>query len=100
MAEPRPASPDQAALLSALVQRGLLIETGVPGIYGRGGPFEEVREAVAALVTRAGAAEAPEQLRFPPVMPRRDLETVGYLKSFPHLAGSIFSFAGSESDAA
>jgi len=100
MAEPRPASPDQAALLSALVQPGLLIETGDPGIYGRGGPFEEVREAVAALVTRAGAAEAPEQLRFPPVMPRRDLETVGYLKSFPHLAGSIFSFAGSESDAA
>jgi len=100
MAEPRPASPDQAALLSALVQRGLLIETGVPGIYGRGGPFEEVREAVAALVTRASAPEAPEQLRFPPVMPRHDLETVGYLKSFPHLAGSIFSFAGSESDAA
>jgi seryl-tRNA synthetase len=100
MAEPRPASPDQAALLSALVQRGLLIETGVPGIYGRAGPFEQVREAVAALVTRASAGEAPEQLRFPPVMPRRHLETVGYLKSFPHLAGSIFSFAGSESDAA
>ncbi len=93
----RPASPDQAALLAALVERGLLIETGVPGVYGRGGAFEEVREAVAALVTRAGAPEAPEQLRFPPVMPRRDLETVGYLKSFPHLAGSIFAFAGSES---
>jgi seryl-tRNA synthetase len=100
MSEPRPASPDQAALLSAFVQRGLLIETGVPGIYGRGGPFEEVREAVAGLVTRAAAPEAPEQLRFPPVMPRHDLETVGYLKSFPHLAGSIFAFAGSESDAA
>jgi len=96
----RPASPDQAALLSALVQRGLLIETGVPGIYGRGAPFEAVREALAALVTRAAAREAPEQLRFPPVMPRRDLETVGYLKSFPHLAGSIFAFAGSESQAA
>jgi seryl-tRNA synthetase len=100
MSDPRPASPDQAALLSALVQRGLLIETGVPGIYGRGGPFEEVREGVAALVTRVAAPEAPEQLRFPPVMPRHDLETVGYLKSFPHLAGSIFAFAGSESDAA
>jgi seryl-tRNA synthetase len=96
----RPASPDQAALLSALVERGLLIETRVPGIYGRGGPFEEVREAVAALVTRAAANESPEQVRFPPVMPRHDLETVGYLKSFPHLAGSIFAFDGSESEAA
>jgi seryl-tRNA synthetase len=100
MPDIRPASPDQAALLAALVEHGLLIDTGVPGIYGRGGPFEEVREAVAALVTRAAAPEAPEHLRFPPVMARRDLETVGYLKSFPHLAGSVFAFAGSEQEAA
>ena len=96
----RPATPDQAALLSELIDRRLLIDTGVPGVYGRGGDFEAVRELLAALVTRAGADEEPEQLRFPPVMPRHDLETVGYLKSFPHLAGSIFSFEGSEADAA
>lgn len=96
----RPGSADQTALLSELVEHRLLIETGVAGVYGRGGDFEEVREHVAALVTRAGAAEGPEQLRFPPIIPRHDLETVGYLKSFPHLAGSIFSFGGSESQAA
>jgi len=96
----RPGTSDQAALLSELVEHRLLIETGVPGVYGRGGDFEDVRESVAALVTRAGASEEPEQLRFPPIMPRHDLETVGYLKSFPHLAGSIFSFTGSESQAA
>jgi seryl-tRNA synthetase len=96
----KPASPDQEALLAALLDRGLLIATGVQGIYGRNGTFEQIREGVAALVTRAGAAEAPEQVRFPPVMPRHDLETVGYLKSFPHLAGSIFSFDGTEAQAA
>jgi len=95
-----PATPDQAALLSELLERHLLIETGVPGVYGRGGAFEDVRERVAALVTRAAAPEAPEQLRFPPLLPRRDLETVGYLKSFPHLAGSIFAFEGDEAEAA
>jgi seryl-tRNA synthetase len=95
----RPASPDQAALLRELVDRRLLIETGVPGVYGRGGDFEEVRERVAALVTRAAAAEQPEQLRFPPILPRSDLESVGYLKSFPHLAGSIFAFDGTEAQA-
>jgi seryl-tRNA synthetase len=95
----RPASPDQAALLRELVDRRLLIETGVAGVYGRGGDFEDIRERVAALVTRAAAAEEPEQLRFPPILPRRDLERVGYLKSFPHLAGSIFAFDGSEADA-
>ncbi len=100
MAELRLATADQAAFCGELVHRGLLLETGVPGIYGRGGDFEDVREGVAELVTRNGSAERPERLRFPPVLPRRDLETVGYLKSFPHLAGSIFAFAGSEADAA
>ena len=99
MAAVRPASPEQAELLAALLERRLLIETGVPGVYGRGGPFEDVRERLAALVTRAAAAEQPEQLRFPPVIPRRDLERVGYLKSFPHLAGSIFAFEGGEAEA-
>jgi seryl-tRNA synthetase len=100
MPDVRPATPEQAALLSELVERRLLIETGVPGVYGRGGAFEDVRERLAALVTRAGAPERPEQLRFPPLLPRRDLETVGYLKSFPHLAGSIFAFEGTEAQAA
>jgi seryl-tRNA synthetase len=96
----RPASPDQQALLSALLERRLLIATGAPGVYGRGADFEDVREGLAALVTRAVAPERPERMRFPPIMPRRDLETVDYLKSFPHLAGSIFAFTGSEAQAA
>jgi seryl-tRNA synthetase len=96
----RPGSPGQEALLAELLARRLLIDTGVPGVYGRGGDFESVREGVAAMVTRAAAHEQPESLRFPPLLPRADLETVGYLKSFPHLAGSIFAFEGSESQAA
>lgn len=100
MAELRPATAEQAEFSAELAERGLLIETGVPGVYGRGGDFEDVREALAALVTRRGAAEDPEQLRFPPLLPRHDLETVGYLKSFPHLAGSVFAFDGSEAQAA
>jgi seryl-tRNA synthetase len=95
-----PPHPDQVALLAALVRAGLLVPTRVAGIYGRGPQFESVREGIAALVTRAAAGEAPEQLRFPPVMPRHDLETVGYMRSFPHLAGSIFSFEGTEAQAA
>ncbi len=100
MPGPSPASPDQAALLRELVERRLLIETGVPGVYGRGGDFEEVRERLAAMVTRAVAEEQPEQLRFPPILPRADLEKIDYLRSFPHLAGSIFAFEGTEAQAA
>jgi seryl-tRNA synthetase len=100
MAEFRPATPEQAALLGELVEHGLLIETGIPGLYGRGGEFEDVRRQLADLVTRAATADNPERMHFPPVIPRRDLETVDYLKSFPHLAGSIFAFEGSEAQAA
>jgi seryl-tRNA synthetase len=100
MAEFRPGTADQAAFLADLIDRGLLFDTGVPGLYGRSGDFEDVREGVAELVTRAVAPERPERMRFPPILPRRDLETVGYLKSFPHLAGSIFAFAGNEAQAA
>lgn len=100
MADFRPGAPDQLAFLKELLEGRLLIETSVPGVYGRGGDFESVRMHVAEMITRAGADDRPERLSFPPVLPRRDLEKVGYLKSFPHLAGSIFAFEGSESQAA
>jgi seryl-tRNA synthetase len=99
MADYRPATPDQQELLSELLDRRLLIDTGVPGLYGRGGDFEHVCERFADLVTRAAASDRPERLSFPPLLPRRDLESVGYLKSFPHLAGAIYGFAGTEAQA-
>lgn len=98
MAAVRPATDEQAAFLSQLVGRGLLIESGVAGVYGRGAAFEDVRLAVDNLVSRAAAGDCPESLRFPPVIPRYQLEENGYLKSFPHLAGSIFSFEGTEAE--
>ena len=95
----RDGNAEQQASLAALVERGLLIPSGVPGVYGRGADFEAVRLGVDALVTRAAAGDAAEQLRFPPVLPRRQLEATGYLKSFPHLAGAIFAFEGDEAEA-
>jgi seryl-tRNA synthetase len=100
MADFRPATPDQQALLSDLVAHGLLVESGVPGVYGRGGDFERTCERFAALVGRAGADDEPERLSFPPLLPRHQLESVGYLKSFPHLSGAVFAFAGTEAQAA
>ncbi|MFL5896890.1 MAG: amino acid--[acyl-carrier-protein] ligase [Solirubrobacterales bacterium] len=86
--------------LAELLAAGLLIESGVPGVYGRGAAFEAVRGGVDAAVTQAAADDEAERLAFPPLLPRRQLEEIGYLKSFPHLAGSIFSFAGDEDRAA
>jgi seryl-tRNA synthetase len=100
MSKYREASPDQAEFLERLFDARLLVPSGVPGVYGRGGDFEDVRLALEALVQRRADDDPWERIAFPPVLPRRHLEDVGYLKSFPHLAGSIFSFDGSEGEAA
>ena len=99
MSEFRPGTPAQDAFLRELVDAGLLIESGVPGVYGRGATFEAIREGFDALVSRVAADEDAEPLRFPPVLPRRQLERSGYLSSFPHLAGAVFAFEGREAQA-
>lgn len=100
MAEFRAATPEQASYLEELVGRGVLIETGVPGVYGRSAAFEDVRRRFDDLVTRVAAPDRAEVVAFPPVLPRKHLERNGYLKSFPHLCGTVFSFAGDEHAAA
>src|SRR4051794_37423605 len=101
MAAFREAAPDQAELLDRLVAESLLVPSGVPGVYGRGSDFEDVRQRFDAYVTRAAlaAGEQPEVLRFPPVLPRRQIEDLGYLENFPHLAGAVFAFEGTEAQA-
>jgi seryl-tRNA synthetase len=99
MAGLRQATADQAAFRDELIAHGLFISSGVPGLYGKGAVFEDVRTRVDALITRAAAVDAPESMRFPPLLPRRQIETIGYLHSFPHLAGSVFAFEGGEDEA-
>jgi seryl-tRNA synthetase len=90
---------EQRAFLADLVSAGLLIPSGVPGVHGTSAVFEDVRLAFERLFAQVAAQDRPEQLRFPPVFPRRDLESIGYLESFPHLLGSVFAFEGDERSA-
>jgi seryl-tRNA synthetase len=96
------ATAEQSKFLAELVDAGLLLPSGVPGVYGRGTKFGELVNAIEELITRRAVDDGVlvERIAFPPVMPRRELEEIGYLASFPHLAGTIFSFAGDEADAA
>ena len=86
----------QAAYRDELVESGLLIPTGVDGLYGRSGVFEDVVERFDALVTRWGGQDGAEVMRFPPALNRQYFEESEYLKSFPHLAGTIHAFGGDE----
>ena len=92
----RPASEDQAEFLAQLIGEGLLLESGVPGVYGHGAAFEDARSRLDERLSAEAASRGAERLRFPPVLPRRQLESSGYLASFPHLAGTVYSFDGDE----
>jgi seryl-tRNA synthetase len=94
------ANPQHIGFRQLLFESGMLVPTDVAGVYGRNGEFESICDAVAALVTREAAVDEPERLSFPPALPRRDLESIDYLQSFPHLAGTVFSFHGGDQQAA
>jgi seryl-tRNA synthetase len=98
--EVRAASGEQTQFLSELVDHGLLLESGLPGLYGHSAEFEDVRLGLEGLLTQEAVAHGARRWRFPPLIPRRHLEQSGYLTSFPHLAGTVYAFEGSEADAA
>ena len=89
----QPAVGDPHAL--AALRNDLFHETGVDGVYARTGRYEDIVEALGALISSHRPAEA-EVMRFPPVMSRADLERHGYLKSFPNLSGAVSCLCGDE----
>ncbi|HEV2531995.1 amino acid--[acyl-carrier-protein] ligase [Phenylobacterium sp.] len=86
----------QPKLLDQMIAAGLLVPTGVDGLYGRSGVFEDVIARFEALVTGIGEPDGAEVLRFPPGISMQLLKTSGYMKSFPQLAGTVHSFCGDD----
>ena len=100
MAAFREGTSEEGEFLTALVDAELVIESGVPGVYGFNGVFIDIRDRMVDLVTRHAADDKTEVMRFPPVLPKTTLEDTGYMSNFPHLGTSVFGFEGSEKDAA
>ena len=91
-----PTTEAYAAYRDELVEAGLLIPSGVRGVYGRGGDFERAIERFDALVTRHGRELAPEVMRFPPLFNRQHYEKIDHIHNFPDLMGSVHTFTGDE----
>ena len=83
----------------ALVEEGLLMPSGVKGVWGRGTAFEDIVQRFDELVMRETKDDGAQPLQFPPVLPRALIEKLGYLDNFPQLAGSIHSFSGGDGEA-
>ncbi|MGN5480398.1 amino acid--[acyl-carrier-protein] ligase [Cupriavidus basilensis] len=98
---PRPAQDPDAgrrASRQALIDARVLYPSAVEGIYGRSGLFESIADGLNTAISKLGADQHAEVMRFPPAMPRKDFEASEYLKSFPQLAGTVHCFCGSDSD--
>jgi len=87
------------SLYNELVKFGHIIPAGVPGIFGRGHIFEDILKRFDALVSRIAKDDGAEVMAFPPILNRKVLEKSEFLDSFPHLAGTVFSFHGNEGQA-
>jgi seryl-tRNA synthetase len=83
----------------ALIEQGWILPSGVRGVNGFGPQFEDVLQRFNALVSRVAADDGAEELTFPPVVPRKLIEKMGYLGNFPHLIGSVHSFFGNDAAA-
>lgn len=81
-----------------LVDAGLLISSGVSGVYGLSGLFEGIIEAFERYVTRMGLHLTPKVVRFPPLLSRESYLRTDHIETFPDLMGSVDSFAGKERD--
>jgi seryl-tRNA synthetase len=86
------------AYRAELLDAGLLIASGVPGVYGLSGVFEDVVERFDQYVTRVGAPLRPEVMRFPPLVSRAHYERMDHLETFPNLMGSVHTFMGTDQD--
>jgi seryl-tRNA synthetase len=85
-----------AKFRSELLGAGLLLDTGVDGVYGKSSVYEGVVQALDRLITARMIDQAAEVLSFPPVLARWVFDKTDYLKSFPDLMGSVHTFRGTD----
>ncbi len=83
---------------SKLLEAGLLVSLGVPGVYGHAGAFEGVIENFEAYVTKRAQPLKAEVIRFPAIFSRKNYLKTTHIESFPDLMGSVHSFTGNELD--
>lgn len=91
-------SDSSPTFLEQLIAAGHLIPMGPQGLYGKSGVFEDILDKLDRLISRYGAPQQAEVMRFPPAISQQTFEESEYLKTFPHFAGTVHCFCGDESE--
>lgn len=87
------------AFRDELLGAGLLVPTGLEGLYGRGETYDRVVNGVKHALMTMGRGLYPgpvSVLRFPPIFPRVAYEKTDYIASFPQLTGGVSTFKGGD----
>ncbi len=84
------------AFRADLLSAGLLLPTGVDGLYGRSAQYQEIVDAFCSLIPGVAGDAHFEPVHFPPVIARSVFERTDYVKSFPDLMGSVHVFRGDD----
>ncbi|HVV96131.1 MAG TPA: amino acid--[acyl-carrier-protein] ligase [Rhodanobacteraceae bacterium] len=87
---------DPVEFYEGLVDHGLIVPTGVEGVFGRNRVFEDVLTRFDELILGVARDDGAEVMTFPPTIDRSIIEKTNYMDSFPHLVGAVFSFFGKE----
>jgi seryl-tRNA synthetase len=87
-----------ARLREDLVDAGIVVDLGGPGLYAQGPEFVGVYRAFDALMDRTFADLAAEVWRFPAVEPKSLFERTDYVASFPQLTAALVAFGGGNSE--
>jgi seryl-tRNA synthetase len=92
-----PIRPDPAAsaFRTALVDAGILVDTGAAGVYGYSATYQHVVAGLGRMVTALGGQDY-DLVQFPPLLARPTFDRTGYLESFPDLMGSVHVFRGGQ----
>jgi seryl-tRNA synthetase len=79
-----------------LFEAGLLLPTGVDGLYGRSARYQQVVDGFCRLIQDMGGERPYQFVTFPPILPRTVFSATNYLESFPDLMGSVHIFRGDD----
>jgi seryl-tRNA synthetase len=89
---------DSRSFYQGLVEHGLIIPSGEPGVFGRNAVFEDVLERFNAILSRMAVEDGAERMLFPPTLPQQVFDRCGFMKSFPQLGMEVVAFHGCVAD--
>jgi seryl-tRNA synthetase len=91
-----PPETDGSTFRDQLFEAGILLPTGVDGLYGHSVEYTSIKDGLDHIVSEWAREVEATTVSFPPIIARETFQKTNYLESFPDLMGSVHVFRGNE----